>query len=427
MKQGDGDETFPDPEDQKINEEYKIWKKNTPFLYDTIMTHALEWPSLTCQWLPMSNENRTDDHSYIEQKLLLGTHTSEDEDNHLLIAKVCMPADDIDVNADGPSGDGKQESGGYGHHPPAAKIEIFQRILHEGEVNRARYMPQNPFIVATKSAGTDVYIFDTSKHPSDPGNNKSFSPELRLKGHDQEGYGMGWSTKMEGFLLSGSDDKKVCLWDINAETTPVATFLGHTNVVEDVQFHYYNQDLFASVGDDKQLLVWDVRDTTQPQHTVAAHSGFVNCLHFNPNSEYLLVTGSEDKTVALWDIRKLGQRLHTFETHTDEVFCVEWSPFSETILASASSDRRVNVWDLSKIGQEQSEEDKEDGPPELLFIHGGHTAKISDFSWNPNEKSQWFLASVAEDNVLQVWNMASNIYEDEAEDESGEPTAKDLE
>ena len=58
MKQGDGDETFPDPEDQKINEEYKIWKKNTPFLYDTIMTHALEWPSLTCQWLPMSNENR---------------------------------------------------------------------------------------------------------------------------------------------------------------------------------------------------------------------------------------------------------------------------------------------------------------------------------------------------------------------------------
>ena len=35
-----------------INEEYKIWKKNTPFLYDLVMTHALEWPSLTAQWLP---------------------------------------------------------------------------------------------------------------------------------------------------------------------------------------------------------------------------------------------------------------------------------------------------------------------------------------------------------------------------------------
>ena len=237
---------------------------------------------------------------------------------------------------------------------------------------RARYMPQNPFIVATKSADTDVFIFDTSKHPSDPGNNKAFSPQTRLKGHDSEGYGMGWSTKKEGYLLSGSDDKKICMWNVaacgsNTEAQPEATFLGHTNVVEDVNWHYFNPDMFASVGDDKQLLVWDIRDATNPQHTVLAHpGGFVNCLHFNPNNEHLLVTGSEDKvradshsrlltdhsqpayktlfagpqTVALWDIRKLGQRLHTFETHTDEVFCVEWSPFSENILASASSDRR---------------------------------------------------------------------------------------
>jgi hypothetical protein len=39
-------------EERLVNEEYKIWKKNTPFLYDLVMTHALEWPSLTAQWLP---------------------------------------------------------------------------------------------------------------------------------------------------------------------------------------------------------------------------------------------------------------------------------------------------------------------------------------------------------------------------------------
>lgn len=42
-------------EERVINEEYKIWKKNTPFLYDLVMTHALEWPSLTVQWLPDIN------------------------------------------------------------------------------------------------------------------------------------------------------------------------------------------------------------------------------------------------------------------------------------------------------------------------------------------------------------------------------------
>lgn len=46
-------DTFDDAvEERVINEEYKIWKKNTPFLYDLVMTHALEWPSLTAQWLP---------------------------------------------------------------------------------------------------------------------------------------------------------------------------------------------------------------------------------------------------------------------------------------------------------------------------------------------------------------------------------------
>ena len=48
----------------------------------------------------------------------------------------------------------------------------------------------------------------------------------------------------------------------------------------------------------------------------------------------------------------------------------------------------------------QTPEDAEDGPPELLFIHGGHTSKVSDFAWNPSD--DWVIASVAEDNILQV-------------------------
>lgn len=76
------------------------------------------------------------------------------------------------------------------------------------------------------------------------------------------------------------------------------------------------------------------------------------------------------------------------------------------------------IWDIARIGIEQSSEDAEDGPPELLFIHGGHTNKISDFSWNPNQGEEWIIASVAEDNILQVWQMAENIYApDEGEDD----------
>ena len=60
-------------EERIINEEYKIWKKNTPFLYDLVMTHALEWPSLTVQWMP--TVERPPGKDYSVHRLILGTHT----------------------------------------------------------------------------------------------------------------------------------------------------------------------------------------------------------------------------------------------------------------------------------------------------------------------------------------------------------------
>ena len=112
--------------------------------------------------------------------------------------------------------------------------------------------------------------------------------------------------------------------------------------------------------------------------------------------------------MALWDARNLSLKLHTFEGHTDEVLQLAFSPHNETIFASASGDRRINVWDLSKIGLEQTPDDAEDGPPELLFVHGGHTARPTDLAWSPNE--DWTVATAAEDNVLQIWRPSATLY-----------------
>lgn len=59
------------------------------------------------------------------------------------------------------------EFGGFGS--VSGKIEIEIKINHEGEVNRARCMPQNPCIIATKTPTSDVLLFDYTKHPSKPG------------------------------------------------------------------------------------------------------------------------------------------------------------------------------------------------------------------------------------------------------------------
>jgi len=150
-------------EERMIDAEYKIWKKNTPFLYDFVLTHALEWPSLTCQWLP---NTRNAKHA-VEHNLLLGTHTTG-EQNYLMVASCAIPKNDsLDEAAINEAGGGDKkpaaasagtapvksapkydeergEVGGFGHaNSNVGKIEIKMKIQHEGEVNRARYMPQN--------------------------------------------------------------------------------------------------------------------------------------------------------------------------------------------------------------------------------------------------------------------------------------------
>ncbi len=91
-------------------------------------------------------------------------------------------------------------------------------------------------------------------------------PQLRLRGHTKEGYGLSWNPNLAGYLLSASDDHTVCLWDVNGTPVEAAVagtryldaktvFMGHSAVVEDVAWHLLHDTLFGSVGDDQKLMM----------------------------------------------------------------------------------------------------------------------------------------------------------------------------
>ncbi|KAH7105079.1 histone acetyltransferase type B subunit 2 [Auriculariales sp. MPI-PUGE-AT-0066] len=403
-----------------INEEYKIWKKNAPFLYDVVVTHALDWPSLTVQWFPDVDTNG--DKPFTTHRLLMGTHTSGQANDYVTIANVQLPKRELPDNGglDREAYDEERaELGGYGAgggDGKTSRVQVVQKINHEGEVNRARYMPQNPDLIATKTTNGTVLLFDRTEHPSEPDADGTCRPQMRLVGQTQDGWGVSWNPTRSGHILSCSDT--VCHWDINGytkgktELEALSTYKGHTSVVTDVAWNQLQENIFGSVGDDKQLMIWDTReaDRSKPSQAVEAHEQGVLCIAFSPAKEHLILTGSHDRTIALWDSRYLqpSRRLHSFEQHADDVLTVQWSPHHPTLFASASEDRRVHVWDLARIGMEQTPEDAEDGPPELVFVHGGHTTAPSDFCWAPVDGAEWTLASVANDNVLQVW--APSVY-----------------
>ena len=300
-----------------------------------------------------------------------------------------LPTDDAELKVS-EYDEERGELGGYGGS--AAKIEITMRINHPTEVHRARYCPANAFLIATKTASPDVLVFDYSRHPTKPVDDR-VTPLLRLSGHTSEGYGLAWSTAAPGQLLSGSDDGLVCAWDVLGNTggkkagsgggaaggssagssggavAPLFSFLAHGGaVIEDVSWHNVHPSLFGTASDDGAVRLWDARSVADgPTAAITtAHTGNAMCVAFHPSKEFLVASGGTDKVVRLWDARAVGKPLHTLAWHEADVLSLAWSPFSESHLASSSADRRVNVWDINRIGQEQEAEDAEDGPPELL-------------------------------------------------------------
>lgn len=416
-------------EQRLINEEYKTWKKNSPFLYDMILSNALPWPTLTTQWFP--DVKVLDDKKCRVYRLLLGTHTAEDQPNYVQIAEVSIPMATEPSVAD--YDEERGEIGGYHSKAaaagngnaatPAISFNIVQKIDHPHEVNKARYQPQNPDIIATLCVDGRVLIFDRTKHSLVPSG--TVSPQFSLEGHRQEGFGLAWNPHEAGKLASGSEDATVCLWDLQAAAAATAGVSGtrtirqparrlthHSQIVNDVQYHPISRSFLGSVSDDLTLQIVDVRQPANDRAALVArdgHSDAVNALAFNPASEYIVATASADKTIGLWDLRNVHDKVHTLEGHTDAVTSLSWHPHEPAILGSGSYDRRIIFWDLSRVGEEQLPDDQEDGPPELLFMHGGHTNHLADFSWNPNPSDSWLVCSAAEDNLLQIWKVADSI------------------
>jgi histone-binding protein RBBP4 len=311
---------------------------------------------------------------YQEHRLLVGTNTSGDngdkEQNYLQIWRVEIPK--VEVPDESEFNEATGEFGGHGASREKFKCEVIQEICHPGEVNKARYMPQKPDIVATWAVDNRVLIWDRTKHPIKP-KDSTIRPNAEFIGHTAEGFGMSWSPHVEGQLATASEDKTVRLWDLqqwekgNSSTGPLQTWEHHSAIVNDVQYHPQHSSWIATASDDLSFAIIDSRQERykKAEYKAQAHSDAVNCVAIHPQWHSIIATGSADHTVALWDLRNLDKKLHSIEGHKNAVIQLQWHPQEPAILTSGSYDRRIIMYDLSRTGEEQTEEEAEEGPPEM--------------------------------------------------------------
>lgn len=146
-------------------------------MYDLIISHALDWPSLTFQWLPTAPVLFDD---YAQHSCLITSNANEKDNSALLIANIKIPLEkEFERQTRSNKKLDKDDQSDNILRNNAPKVEIATKITHQGEVNRARYCPLSPNLIATKTMSGDVHVFDTKQAGAEiPG-----KPTLKLIGH----------------------------------------------------------------------------------------------------------------------------------------------------------------------------------------------------------------------------------------------------
>ncbi|KAJ7979352.1 WD-40 repeat-containing protein MSI4 [Quillaja saponaria] len=437
-----------------VDDKYTQWKSLVPVLYDWLANHNLVWPSLSCRWGPQLEQATYKN----RQRLYLSEQTDGSVPNTLVIAncEVVKPR----VAA-------AEHISQFNEEARSPFVKKYKTIIHPGEVNRIRELPQNSKIVATHTDSPDVLIWDVEAQPNRHAvlGATNSRPDLILTGHQDNAEFALAMCPTEPYVLSGGKDKSVVLWSIQDHISSAATdsagakspgsggsiikqnaksgegsdktgdgpsigprgiYYGHEDTVEDVAFCPSSAQEFCSVGDDSCLILWDARVGFSPAVKVEkAHDADLHCVDWNPHDDNLILTGSADNTIRMFDRRNLtsigvGSPINTFEGHKAAVLCVQWSPDKSSVFGSSAEDGLLNIWDYEKVGKKVERAGRTPSPSGLFFQHAGHRDKVVDFHWNASDP--WTIVSVSDDcdstgggGTLQIWRMSDLLYRPEEE------------
>jgi WD40 repeat protein len=179
---------------------------------------------------------------------------------------------------------------------------------------------------------------------------------LRLR-HSTPIVALAWAHD-SSFLVSGSHDKTVCLWDAKTGKL-LRRITGHDDAVFALALSSDSKKL-ATGGADKTVRLWDVASGKELWRS-DAHKGWVCSVAFSPDDR-LLASGGTDGKVRLWDVvsgkqlavltdtdtpqpGKEGELAWQSERHKPAVCSLAFSPDGAT-LASGGKNRFVHLWDV---------------------------------------------------------------------------------
>ena len=231
--------------------------------------------------------------------------------------------------------------------PPGRLLDLLeQAVAHQ--INSCRYRPKVLPPIATLLRDYECFVLPNALAHEYEGHASNVKC-IAFVGSDGQ------------FLVSGSSDQTVRVWQSGLPAGDCLVLKGHSARIWDVS-PSPSGSMIASASGDATIRIWnvesDLRALTPAEEggreergceaaeTLAgkdAHRGDVYCVAYHAESP-LVASGGYDRTVRLWDVGK-GLLLRQFHGHEASVTCVTYSAQGNLVI-SGSKDSSVRFWDL---------------------------------------------------------------------------------
>ena len=190
----------------------------------------------------------------------------------------------------------------------------------------------------------------------------------QLHEHFRQVHKVTFNPHSGNYLLSGSQDGTVRLWDVRDARNQASTlqskrkYSGQSDGVRDVKWSPTDAFDFAFGTDSGEVQRWDIRNFKTAKIKVPAHGRACNVVDWHPDGKHLASAGL-DQTVRIWDMSVSRQKKASWEIKTPyPVLNARWRPSCEASISSYSGQRQctqiataydrehpfIHIWDTRR-------------------------------------------------------------------------------
>jgi len=250
---------------------------------------------------------------------------------------------------------------------------------HSNWVTQVAINTKNPDVVVSCSRDRSLVVWRLTRDEAGYG-----IPFKRMYGHNH--FVSDMTLSLDGnYALTGSWDKTLRLWDLNA-CKWTRRFDGHTKDVLSVAFSADNRQILSG-SRDKTIKLWNTLGQCKYTIEKGCHSDWVSCVRFSPSATNpTIVSCGWDKMVKVWNLANCTLKVDHIG-HKGVCNNVTISP-DGSLCASGGKDSMAMLWDLN----------------ESRHLHTlEHKDAVSALAFSPNR----YWLCVATGSIVRVWDLES--------------------